>query len=125
MSCSNGYDFSSPENTYDSYIKAVEKKDIEGMSKCFDSEVVLYSKENIKILANKLFNEVNIESHKIINIENLSETEIGLIVEEVMKRENIKTKSTIRIKFKNINGDWKICSTETLAFNPEVKPVGN
>lgn len=126
ISCSDKYDLSSPENTYDSYYKAVEKKDVKGMIRCFVLDADLYTEQNIKIMADKLFNEIIIQSHKVITKENISDIKADLVVEEVMKTKyNLTAKGTARIKFNKVNGEWKIYRSETLAFNPEIEPIEN
>ena len=120
FSCVNKYDLSTPEGTFKTYYNAVEEKDIKGMTRCFFLDGNLYTEDNIKIMAKRLFNDVKIESHKILKRENISESKVNLVFEEEAWVEHIKTKSTAKMKLKKIKGEWKIYSSESLSFDTEI-----
>jgi hypothetical protein len=120
ISCANKYDLSTPEGTFNTFYKAIEEKDIKGMTKCFFLDGEIYTEDNMKLMAKRLFNDVKNESHQIIKRENISESKVNLVFKEVSWVEGNKAKSTAKIKLKKINGEWKIYSSESLIFKAEI-----
>lgn len=110
-------DLSTPEKNYETFYAAIREKDFSMFSKCFQTDVELYSEKNLRILADKVFNDFDIVSHRIIKKEKTGENEASIVAEEIFERRNgIRAKSTFRINYKNLGVGWKIISTETVSF---------
>jgi len=110
-------DLSTPEKNYESFYAAIKAKNFSMLSECFQTDVELYNDKNLRILADKVFNDIDIVSHRIIKKENRGEKEASIVAEEIMQREDgTRTKSTFRINYINSGGIWKIISSETLSF---------
>ena len=110
-------DLSTPEKNYASFYAAIKAKNFSMLSECFQTDVELYNDKNLRILADKVFNDIDIVSHRIIKKENRGEKEASIVAEEILQREDgTRTKSTFRINYINSGGIWKIISSETLSF---------
>ena len=110
-------DLSTPEKNYASFYAAIKAKNFSMFSKCFQTDVELYNDKNLRILADKVFNDIDIVSHRIIKKENTGEKEAFIVAEEISKRKDgIRAKSTLRINYINSGGTWKIVSSETVSF---------
>jgi hypothetical protein len=110
-------DLSSPEKNYESVYRAIKVKNFDMFSKCFQTDAELYNEKNLRILADKMFNDIDIVSHRIIKKEKTGEKEASIVAEEISQRKDgIRTKSTFRINYINSGGIWKIISSETLSF---------
>ena len=102
-------DLSTPEKNYESFYAAIKAKNFSMLSECFQTDVELYNDKNLRILADKVFNDIDIVSHRIIKKENRVEKEASIVAEEIMQREDgTRTKSTFRINYINSGGIWKI-----------------
>jgi len=110
-------DLSTPEKNYESFYAAIKAKNFDMFSKCFHTDAEAYNEKNLRILANKVFNDFDITSHRIIKKENIRENETSIVAGEIWQRKNgIRAKSTFRINYINSGGIWKIISTETLSL---------
>ena len=110
-------DLSTPEKNYESFYTAIKAKDFSTFSKCFQTDVELYNEKNLPILADKVFNDIDIVFHRIIRRENTGEKEASIGAEEISQRKDgIRAKSIFRINYINSGGSWKVISSETLSF---------
>ncbi len=110
-------DLSTPEKNYESFYAAIKAKNFDNFSKCFDTDVGLYNKKGLRILADKVFNDFDIVSHGIAKKEITGKNKVSFVAEEIWQRRNgVRAKVTFRIDYVNSGGIWKIVSSETLSL---------
>lgn len=117
--CYGGVNLSTPENTYEAYQTFVSEKNYEGFYKCFFLGDT-YNKENLTVLADKLFHGVLFEGFKILNKKNISSDRVEITVEEIMvftTHGGAKTKSKVLIELVRVENEWKIFQTKSLGTN--------
>lgn len=115
MSIAEDVNLDSPENTYETSHYAIRNKDFGIYSKCFYLDGDKLKINNLKQAAELIFNNVKVLNKKIIKKDIINDSEAILTAEEVVQRSNdVKSKSTIRIKFIKQRDEWKIVSSDTI-----------
>ena len=109
-------DIPSPEKNYEYFYAAINAANFKMFSNCFDKDTELYNEKNLRILADRMFNQVEIISHRIIKKENIRNKEASILAEEITKKKGIKTKSIFRINYIKSGGGWRIISSENLSL---------
>jgi len=110
----------SPEETYERMLRAIQEKDRETYFRyILDDERI--DTRGRKILAEKIFSEIDILCHKILDKKVVSHDEVVLYIQEAVRKtrkgRSVIILTTSGIRFKKVDGEWKVYSQRRESFH--------